>query len=106
MRFAVIKTGGKQYLVKENDEIYIDRLDKKINEEVQFETLAQGNLEKAEIELGQPILTAKVKGKVMENLKGDKIRVARFKAKSRYRRVRGFRPYLSKVKILKISNIK
>lgn len=102
MRFAVIKTGGKQYLVKENDEIYIDRLDKKINEEVEFETLAQSDLEKGEIELGQPTLKSKVKGKVIENLKGDKIRVARFKAKIRYRRVKGFRPYLSKVKIIKI----
>lgn len=102
MKFAVIETGGKQYLVKENDEIYIDRLDKKINEEMEFETLAQGDLEKEEIELGQPTLKSKVKGKVIENLKGNKIRVARFKAKIRYRRVRGFRPYLSKVKIIKI----
>jgi large subunit ribosomal protein L21 len=102
MKFAVIRTGGKQYLVKENDEIYIDRLDKKVNQEIEFETLACGDLEKEEIGLGQPTLGSKVKGKIIENLKGDKIRVARFKAKSRYRRVRGFRPFLSKVKIIKI----
>lgn len=106
MKFAVIKTGGKQYLVKENDEIYIDRLGREVNQEVEFETLACGDLEKQEIELGQPTLKSKIKGKVVENLKGEKIRVARFKAKSRYQKVRGFRPYLSRVKILKIANSK
>ena len=102
MKFAVIKTGGKQYLVKENAEIYVDSLNKKVNDEVELETLARGDLEKVEIELGKPTLTFKVKGKVLENVKGDKIRVARFKAKSRYRKVKGFRPSLSKVRILKI----
>lgn len=102
MKFAVIKTGGKQYLVKEHGEIYVDRLDKKENEEVDFETLAEADIDKNEINLGTPILKSKVTGKILENLKGDKIRVARFKAKVRYRKVRGFRPYLSKVKIIKI----
>jgi len=102
MKFAVIKTGGKQYLVKEKEEIYVDNLNKKVNDEVELETLARGDLEEAEIELGKPTLASKVKGKVLENVKGDKIRIARFKAKSRYRRVKGFRPILSKVKIEKI----
>jgi len=39
---------------------------------------------------------------VEDTLKGDKIRVARFKAKVRYRRVKGFRPKLTKIKIEKI----
>jgi large subunit ribosomal protein L21 len=35
----------------------------------------------------------------MDNLKGEKIRVARFKSKVRYRKVRGFRPQLTKLKV-------
>lgn len=101
-KFAVIKTGGKQYLVKENDEVYVDNLGKKKDEEVKFETLAKGELDKEEIELGKPDLKSKVKGKVVENLKGDKIRVARFKAKTKQRKVKGFRHQISKVKIIKI----
>lgn len=102
MKFAIIRTGGKQYLVKEQDEIFIDYLKKEKDDKVEFETLADGDLEKSTITLGKPVLKTKVKGKIIENLKGDKIRVAKFKAKSRYRRVRGFRPMLSKVKILTI----
>lgn len=102
MKYAVLKSGGKQYLVKENDEVYIDRLDKKANDEVEFETLMQGDFEKGEIEIGSPFLESKVIGKVLENLKGDKIRVYRFKAKVRYHKTKGFREYLTKIKIIKI----
>jgi large subunit ribosomal protein L21 len=102
MKFAVIKTGGKQYLVCENDEIYVDQLKEKTGQEMELQTLAAWDLEKEKVELGTPILKSKVKAKLIENLKGDKIRVSRFKAKVRYRRVKGFRPYLSKIKIVKI----
>lgn len=102
MKYAVVEAGGKQYLVKENDELYIDRLDKKADDKVEFKTLMQGDFEKGEIEIGSPFLESKVVGKILENLKGDKIRVLRFKAKVRYHKTKGFREYLSKVKIIKI----
>ncbi len=99
MKFAVIKTGGKQYVVSENDEIVVDNLNIDVDSQVEFDTLAQGDLEQDTIELGSPLLDTKVKGLVVENMKGDKIRVARYKAKTRYRKVTGFRPMLSRVKI-------
>lgn len=102
MKFAIIRTGGKQYFVKKDDEIVIDQLKHDKDAEVEFETLARGDLEKNTIELGAPTLKEVVKGTVMENGKGDKIRVARFKAKVRYRKVRGFRASLSQVKITSI----
>lgn len=102
MKFAVVKTGGRQYLVKENDELYIDRLDQKVDDEVDLDTLACGDLKKEVVELGRPLLPTKVKAKVLENLKGEKLRILRFRAKVRYRRRRGFRPYLTKVKIIQI----
>lgn len=102
MKFAIIKTGGKQYLVKEGQELYVDRLHVAQDADIEFESLAQGDLEAKKITIGKPLLDAKVKGKIVENLKGDKIRVARFKAKSRYRKVLGFRALLSKIKIVNI----
>ena len=102
MKFAVIKTGGKQYVVSENDEITVDNLNQETDAAVEFEKLAEGDLEKETIKLGNPTLKTKVKGTVVENLKGDKIRVARFKAKTRYRKVTGFRPHLSRVKITSV----
>lgn len=100
--FAVVKTGGKQYLVKEGLEITVDRLQAKEKEKVGLETLMTFDEEGNNVELGYPLLTKKVQAEVVSNTKGDKLRVARFKAKVRYRKVRGFRPFLTTLKIIKI----
>jgi large subunit ribosomal protein L21 len=102
-KLAVIKTGGKQYLVKEGDEIIIDHISLKKDESIELPALVIIDSKKEEIEIGQPMLKKTVKAKVINDLiKGDKIRVARFKAKVRYRRVKGFRPTLTKIRIEKI----
>ena len=101
-KLAVIKTGGKQYLVKEGDEIIVDHLSSKKDAAIELPVLAIIDSKKEEIEMGQPLLKETVKAKVVDDLiKGDKIRVARFKAKVRYRRVKGFRPILTKIRIEK-----
>ena len=101
MKMAVIKTGGKQYLVKEKEEIFVDRLSYKKGKKIELETLLIFDNKKI-IELGKPITKTKVVAEVVENLKADKIRVAKFKAKGRYRKVRGYRHQLTKIKIIKI----
>jgi large subunit ribosomal protein L21 len=100
MKFSVIKTGGKQYIVKANDEIYIDRLSVEKDKDVEFESLALFDDEKSTLVLGKPILKEKIKAKLIENVKADKIRISKFKSKVRYRKVQGYRHNLSKVKIL------
>jgi len=99
--FAVIKTGGKQYLVKENDVISVDRLAGKENDSVELETLAVFD-DKGSIKLGKPGLETKTSANIVKNLKGEKIRVSKFKSKVRYRRTTGFRSYLTELKITKI----
>ena len=101
VKFAVVKTGGKQYLVKEGSEIVVDKVEGKEKDKIELETLTVFDPEK-EIELGTPFLDKKTQGVIVEQLKGDKIRVAHFKAKVRYRRVKGFRPRLTKIKIVTI----
>jgi len=102
MKFAVIQTGGKQYVVKKDDEITVDNLNLDVDADIEFDTLAEGDDEMHDITLGKPFLTSKVKGKIVDNVKGDKIRVARFKSKVRSRTVRGFRARLTKVKIISL----
>lgn len=101
-KLAVVKTGGKQYLVKENDEIVVDKLALEKGKKLELETLAIIDSEKGVVTLGKPFLKEKIKAEVLDNMQGDKVRVARFKAKVRYRKTKGFRAQLSKVKILKI----
>ncbi len=100
--FAVVKTGGKQYLVKEGQEIVVDRMASKEKDKVELETLMTFDEEGKGVDIGTPLLTKKVQAEVVSHSKGEKIRVARFKAKVRYRKVRGFRPQLTSLKIVKI----
>lgn len=100
-KMAVVKTGGKQYIVKENDEIFVDKIKSEKDENIQLETLAVFD-EEGKVELGSPALKTMTEGTVIENVQGDKLRVARFKSKVRYRKVRGFRPQLTRIKIVKI----
>ncbi len=101
-KFAVIKTGGQQFLVKQGDEIIVNKIDKEPKSTIEFDVLAKFDTEKGDIELGNPLLKTKTSGELLEQIKGDKIKVSRFKAKVRYRKVKGFRAQLTKVKIIKI----
>ncbi len=101
-KIAVIKTGGKQYLVKEGDVLYVEKLPVEKGKKVSFETLAIYDEGSKKAEIGKPILKTRVEAEVLEQVKGDKVRVARFKAKVRYRKVKGHRQFLSKVRITKI----
>lgn len=101
-KYAVVKTGGKQYLVSEGEQIVVDKVAQEEGKKIDLLTIARFAEDGETLELGSPILKESVQGQVISHLKGDKLRIAKFKAKVRYRRVRGFRPMLSKIKILKI----
>lgn len=100
--YAVVKTGGKQYLVKDQMEITVDLMDSEKGKKVELETLLKFDDEGKALELGAPFLKDKVVAEVVDNVLGEKIRIARFKAKSRERKVRGFRSKLTKLKIVKV----
>jgi len=101
MKYAVIKTGGKQYKVSEGDTIEIDRISNKDGKVVFDEVLLVSG--DTGVKIGKPTVAgATVEAKVLEDFKGEKVRVAKFKAKARYRRVTGFRASLTKVQVEKI----
>lgn len=99
--YAIIKTGGKQYVVEEGKVISIEKLDVEEGAEVTFDEvlLVSGD----DVKIGQPnVAGAKVTGKVLEHGKERKIRIFKYKAKSNYRRRQGHRQPFTKVKIEKI----
>lgn len=104
MKYAVVKTGGKQYKVSEGDFIEIDRIsgkDGKIIFEEVLLLVSDGN-----VKVGKPFIVGeKVEGKILENIRGEKVRVSKFKSKVRYRRTVGFRAALTKVQIEKIGGV-
>jgi len=100
-KYAIVKIGGSQYKVTEGDEFEVDKIEGEKGKTVSFDEVLL--LADEEIKIGEPLVKgAQIKAKIIEQFKGDKIRVATYKAKSRYRRVKGFRPLLTKIKIEKI----
>jgi large subunit ribosomal protein L21 len=100
--YTVVKTGGKQYLVHEGMEITVDLMDTEKGKKVEIDALLKFDDEGKTFELGNPYLKEKVTAEVVDNVLGEKIRIAKFKAKSRFRKVRGFRSKLTKLKIIKV----
>ncbi|MGH9811782.1 MAG: 50S ribosomal protein L21 [Candidatus Acidiferrales bacterium] len=99
--YAVIRTGGKQYRVTEGDVVRLERLEGKVGKKLSFEVLALGD--NGDLQVGAPALKAKVTGAIVEQGKGNKVRVFKFKKNSQYRIMRGHRQPFTAVKITEIS---
>jgi len=102
MAIAVIKTGGKQYLVSPGDKIKIEKLDAKEGKEVIFKEVLLLE-ENGKVEIGNPLIKGvKVIGKVIAQGKGEKMIVFKYKSKSRYHIKKGHRQPFSEVEIIKL----
>lgn len=98
-KYAVIRINGKQYKVSEGEEILVDRV---TGNKPLVEVLLMADGEK--VVIGKPLVKGKIDLKKVEDLKGDKLDILKYKAKSRYRRKMGFRQQLSKLQVGKISS--
>jgi large subunit ribosomal protein L21 len=102
MKYAVIKTGGKQYKVSEGDILEVERLKGEKDQKVTFDNVLL-LVSDSTVKLGKPFIQGeKVEGKLLENIRGEKVRVSKFKSKVRFRRTTGFRASISKVLVEKI----
>jgi len=101
--FAVIKTGGKQYVVKPGDKIKVEKLDATEGKEVTLsEVLLLSDDKKTDI--GLPMLKdATVKAKVIGQGKGKKLIIFKYKPKKRYKRKVGHRQPFTEIEITSIN---
>ena len=101
--FAVVKTGGKQYKIKENDIILVEKLPSKEGESINLnEILLISN--KKETKIGTPLLKGfNIKAKVLEQKKAKKIIIFKKKRRKNYKKKLGHRQNLTVIKIIKIS---
>ncbi len=103
---AVIKTGGKQYLVEKGDKLRVEKLPKvEEGKSVTFkEVLLVGEKGGAKTQVGSPTVKgASVEAKVLKVGRAKKVQVRKFKAKSRYTRNYGHRQPFVEVQIEKIA---
>ena len=105
--FAVVFFGGKQYKVREKDELEVEKLDIEPGKNFKIdEVLLMAEEDGSEVKLGMPYVAgAHVECQVVEQGLGDKIRVFKFKAKKRYHRTQGHRQAFTSIKVLKISAV-
>ena len=98
--YAIIRAGGKQYRVKEGDTIHLESLSAKAGEKVVLgEVLLVGGGD-GEPRLGSPLVAkAQVVGTVLEQARGPKIRVFKYKKRKHYRKTRGHRQSFTALRI-------
>ncbi|OGN07417.1 MAG: 50S ribosomal protein L21 [Candidatus Yanofskybacteria bacterium RIFCSPHIGHO2_02_FULL_38_22b] len=107
MSFAVIKTGGKQYKVQEGDTLSVEKLSsdnrQATSDKVVFDQVLLWANDK-DVKVGKPLVSGvKVEAKIVEEGKGKKKMVFRYKSKTRRRKKKGHRQLYTKVQIIKIS---
>lgn len=103
--FAVIETGGKQYLIKTGDTLKIEKVDAQPGKDVVFDkVLLLAKEDGSDVKIGTPYLDGvSIAATVEEQGRGKKVRVVKFKNKVRYKRTRGHRQHFTKVKVKKIT---
>jgi large subunit ribosomal protein L21 len=101
MTYAIISVAGKQYRVREGERLLVDRLAEQEGATITPTVLLVGGD-------GEPMLDPEVKvtAKVLESVKGPKIRIGKYKKRTGYRRHTGFRASLTRIEIEAIGDTK
>ena len=101
--FAVLETGGKQYIVKEGETLNIEKIEGEVGAKVTFDTVLLVADENGTVmDVGAPYVSDKVTASIVAQDKAAKIRIVKFKAKVRYTRRAGHRQPFTAIKIEKI----
>ena len=98
--YAILETGGKQYKVQTGDVIEVERLDGEVGAQVELGRVLMLAADDAKPTFGNPAIDgARVFGEVVEQGKGEKLIVFKYKPKVRYRRKTGHRQSVTRVRV-------
>lgn len=100
--YAIIEACGRQYKVEEGMTVYFEKLNEEKGKKVTFDKVVLISKD-GKVEVGTPVIDgAKVEGKVVDNGRGKKVLVYRYKAKKNERKTIGHRQDYTKVEITSI----
>jgi len=100
---AVVELGGNQFMVRVGEVIDVKKMDAEINSTISADALLVSDEEGKETKIGTPVVEgSKVEFKVLDQYKGEKVRVFKMKSKKRHMKNNGFRPHLTKLEVLSI----
>lgn len=104
MQFAVIKTGGKQYIVSPGQKLKVEKLPHQEGEKVIFDNVLLV-ADDTKIEVGTPTVKgAIVEGKILKQGRNKKVIVFKYHSKTRYRKKKGHRQHFTEVEITQITS--
>lgn len=102
--FAIVKTGGKQYRVAQNDKIRVEKLEAKEGEKITLDSVLFISDDKGQAIFGSPLVDgAKVEAEVLKNYRDTKILIFKKRRRQNSRRKNGHRQYKTELKILNIT---
>ena len=99
--YAIVKTGGKQYKVATDDVITVEKLEGEVGSKVTLPVVFLNDGKKIVTDPAK-LEKAKVTAEILDQFKGEKQLVFKFKKRKRYRKLQGHRQQLTKVKITKV----
>jgi len=103
--YAVVKTGGKQYTVKPGDVVAIEKLPVEIGDEVELPVIFFADGETIEAD-PEKAASTKVIAKVLDQFKDKKKLVFKFKKRKGYKKLRGHRQQMTRVRIIQVGDEK
>ena len=100
--YAIVSTGGKQYKVAQDDVITVEKIDAEVGSKVELPVLFLNDGKKIVTDPAK-LAKAKVTAEIVDQFKGEKQLVFKFKKRKRYHRLKGHRQQLTLVKITAIA---
>jgi large subunit ribosomal protein L21 len=100
--YAIVATGGKQLKVAAGDVVTVEKLDAAAGENVTFDVIFLADEDTIVVDPAE-LASAKVTGEVIEHFKGEKAIIFKFKKRKGYKRLKGHRQQLTKVRITDVS---
>ena len=100
--FAIVTIAGQQFKVEEGQELFVHQLEATQGDSVSFDQVLLINRE-GNVEVGMPVLDAKVNATVLDHVKGDKVIIFKKKRRKGYKLKRGHRQRFTKIKIESIA---
>lgn len=101
--YAIVKTGGKQYKVAPGDKLNVEKLDAEVGSKVELTAICIVDGDKVEADPAKAAAT-KVTATVIEQFRGEKQLVFKFKKRKNYKKMRGHRQNLTRIQICAVGS--
>jgi large subunit ribosomal protein L21 len=98
-RYAIFKTGGKQYQALEGKTVAIEKIEGEVGAPIEFKEVLLRKTAPGSIEIGQPFIKSTIKASIVKQIKGPKIIVFKFKRRKKSRVKKGHRQQMTVIRI-------